>query len=185
MGLDYSNFSFMYNIPGRYISPCYHCQSLVSFAFAIGDMNWLRMMGSLLLSLAIMFVFWVVIYCFTYTREYALFFINLIVDLILIKTIHGWFSSLVYSGLNMKYNRDDLDVYVLSMHTLSYLFLIPVLYTRFKAQLTNKYPNLSFIFLLIFIILLALLSLAPTLICALLMLTTFTEWGLSFGLKIT
>lgn len=185
MGLDYANFSFMYNIPVRYITACYDCSSLVSFAFGVGDMNWVRLMGSLLLCLVIMFVFWIVLYGFTYTRDYALFFIGLIVDLILIKTVHSWFASLVYSGLNMRYNTGDLDIYVLSMHTLSYLVLIPVLYTRFRTQQRNAFPNLSFIFTFIFIILLVLLSLAPTLICALLMLITAIEWAITFGFSIT
>lgn len=185
MGLDFSNFTFLYNVPAKLITPCYDCISLISFDFAIGDMNWLRMMGSLLLCLAAMLLFCGVVYVFRCSRVYAGFFLGLVVDLVIVKTVHGWFASLVYSGLNYKYNEGDQDIYVLGMHTFSYLLLLPVLYTRLKAQYENKHPNISFIFLMVFIILMVLLSLAPTLICALLMLTTFTEWCLIYSLNIT
>jgi hypothetical protein len=91
---------------------------------------------------------------------------------VLIKTIHGWFASLLYSGLNFSYDNLDLDLFVLSMHLLSYILLIPVVYSRIKLQCTEKYPNISFIFLIIYIILITLLSLAPSIICALLILTS-------------
>lgn len=70
-GLDFANFSFIINIPATFITPCYDCKSLVSFSFAIGDMNWLRMMGSLLLCTIIMLLFCLIIYLFKCSRMYA------------------------------------------------------------------------------------------------------------------
>lgn len=135
-------------------------------------MNWLRLMGSFLLCLIAMLMFCGIVYLFKCSRPYFDFFFGLVIDLIIIKTVHGWFASLIFSGLNYNYNGDDNDLFILAMHGLSYFVLLPVLYSRIKSQYINKYINISFIFLIIFIILLTLLSLAPTLICALLMLTT-------------
>lgn len=134
MGLDFSNFSFLYNVPAKFIAPCYDCVSLVSFSFAVGDMNWLRMMGSLILCLSAMLIFCGVTYVFKCSRTYAPFFLGLVIDLVIIKIIHGWFASLLYSGLNYQYNETDLDMYVLGTHMFSYIFLFPVCYTRLKAQ---------------------------------------------------
>lgn len=184
LGFDYANFSFMYNIPQNLITPCYDCTCLISFSFAVGDMNWLRMMGALLLCAIIMFLFCLIIYVFKCSRKYAKFFVLLVVDLVLVKTVHGWFASLVYSGLNLTYNLQNFDMYILGVHLLSYLLLVPVIFARAKAQSQNKYVNISFIFLIIFIILMVLLSLGPTLICALLMLITVAEWGIVIGLGV-
>lgn len=171
-GFDYANFSFIINIPAEYITPCYDCKSLVSFSFAAGDMNWIRLMGGLLLCLVIMLIFCLVIYLFKCSRMYAKFYLYLVIDLVLIKTIHGWFASLLYSGLNYNYNSLDNDMYILGVHFLSYLILTPILYKRIQTQYEKKFLNISFICLNLFIILLTLLSLAPTLICALLLLLT-------------
>jgi hypothetical protein len=47
-GFDYINFAFMWNIPAHLISPALSYYNLTSYSFAIGDMNWLRLIGSLL-----------------------------------------------------------------------------------------------------------------------------------------
>lgn len=133
-GFEYSNFSFMYNIPGSLIKPCLNCASLSSFSFIIGDMNWLRLIGSLLLCFIILLLICLVIYIFKCSRQYATYFVTLIVDLVLVKSIHSWFASLVYSGLNMRFYSGDSDFFILSMHMLSYILLVPLLYTRFKLQ---------------------------------------------------
>lgn len=50
-GFDYINFSFMFNVPANFIKPCINYISLTSYAFVMGDMDWLRLIGSLLLCL--------------------------------------------------------------------------------------------------------------------------------------
>jgi hypothetical protein len=134
MGLDFSNFSFIINLTAKFIPACYDCKSIVGFTFAIGDMNWIRLTGSLLLCLAIMLVFCLLIYAFKCSRMYAPFYLKLVLDLIIVKSLHSWFSSLFYSGLNFKYNTNDKDLYILSMHMLSYFLIGPVLYLRFKSM---------------------------------------------------
>jgi hypothetical protein len=94
----------MYNIASSLITPCLNCNNFSSFSFIIGDMNWVRLMGALLLCLAIMLLFCLFIYVFHCSRKYALFFITLVIDLVIVKCIHSWFASLVYSGLNMRYS---------------------------------------------------------------------------------
>lgn len=134
LGFDYSNFSFMYNIPLKLIAPCFDCVSLISFSFAVGDMNWLRMMGAILLCAIIMFLFCLIIYVFQCSRRFSKFFVYLVIDLIIIKTVHGWFASLVYAGLNLTYNIQNFDMYILGVHLLSYLLLVPVAFARIKLQ---------------------------------------------------
>ena len=135
MGLDFANFSFLFNVPAKFIPPCKECICLVSYNFAIGDMNWLRMMGPFIFCLTAMFIFCMLIYAFECSRKYSSFYLNLVIDLVLIKTIHGWFASLLFSGLNFSYDNLDLDLFVLSMHMLSYCIMIPIIYTRIKAQI--------------------------------------------------
>lgn len=48
IGLDYANFSFIYNVPKNLLSPCTSCVSFTGYAFVQGDMNFLRMMGSII-----------------------------------------------------------------------------------------------------------------------------------------
>lgn len=126
----------MYNIPNHFISICsyLYCNNVSSFSFIIGDMNWIRLMGSLLLCLIIMLLLCMFIYVFQCSRKYAAFFIGFVIDLVLVKTIHSWFASLLYSGLNTKYNYYDFDFFIFAMHMLSYAVLLPMLYTRLKAQ---------------------------------------------------
>ena len=103
LGIDFTNFSFMYNIPRNLIDPCTDCQSLVSYAFMQGDMNWLRLVGSMLLCLLILLMVASILACFKCARSYSIFFIALVCDMFLIKAIHSWFASLVYAGLNFSW----------------------------------------------------------------------------------
>ena len=48
VGVDYANFSYIYNLPLHFISSCTQCTSLSGFAFIQGDMDYLRAMGSIL-----------------------------------------------------------------------------------------------------------------------------------------
>ena len=173
-GLDYSNFSFMYNVPRELIEPClFPCTSLTSFAFAQGDMNWLRLMGALLLCGLILLFFFILISCFKCSRDYSFFFIAMVCDLLLVKTIHSWFSSLLYGGLNLKTVYETADVFMVATHFFSYVILLPILVPKIKAMWKAAYPNLSLIGTFVFVILLSLLSLAPVLICCLLVIVTF------------
>lgn len=100
-GLEFSNFSFMFNVPVKYIPVCVECRSLSSYSFVLGDMNWLKIMGSFLPCILILLVVILITYIFVISREYALFLIKLTVDLVIIKCIHAWFGSLIYAGLNL------------------------------------------------------------------------------------
>lgn len=104
-GADFANFSFMYNVPKNHISACTDCLSLTSFAYMQGDMNWFRLMGSLFLTLVVLLIIALILYIFKCSRNYSYFFLKLIADLILIKTIHSWGASIVFGALNLAYNN--------------------------------------------------------------------------------
>lgn len=71
LGFDFTNFSFMYNFPRAYVPACADCESLSSYAFIQGDMDWLRMTGSLLLSMAPIYIIWFLLSKIKRTKEYS------------------------------------------------------------------------------------------------------------------
>lgn len=111
LGFDYANFTYMYSLTQRYMSPCLECTSLASFSFVYGDMNWLRMMGSLLASFILLLLFCMILHVFKFSREYSMFFLVLVADMVILKSIHGWFASLLYSGLNLSRSEGIVDFY--------------------------------------------------------------------------
>lgn len=95
-------------------------------------MNWFRIMGSILPCIFAVFMFIGVLGLFSFSKEYSLYLVKLILELVFVKVIHGWFSSLVFVGLNYE-NSDGLyNYYLISMHLLSYIILIPVLFMQMK-----------------------------------------------------
>lgn len=98
----------------------------------LGDMNWLKIIGSLLPCLFLLLVIILITYIFVISREYALFLIKLTVDLVIVKCIHAWFGSLIYTGLNLIHGWGNQDVYILIMHLLGYLLLVPLLFVKLK-----------------------------------------------------
>jgi hypothetical protein len=133
-GFDFSNFSFMFNIPESFISPSIEYKSLTGYAFILGDMNWLRLSGALLLCLAIILVFCFIIYILKCSREYASYFLGLAVDLVIVKMFHSWFASLVYAGLNIRNFKDSFDFFTIGSHLLSYVFLTLLFFIGFSFQ---------------------------------------------------
>lgn len=127
-GLDYANFTFMYNAPLKHIEACHGCASFTSFSFAVGDMNWLRMAGALLPCLVAILLVSGALHLFSYSQEYSKYILGVGVQLVFVKVVHVWFSSLLFVGLNY-WNQDGLyNYYLLSMHLLSYVVLVPILY---------------------------------------------------------
>lgn len=183
-GFDYANFSFMYNIAQSLIPPSISYVSLTGYAFTFGDMNWLRLSGAMLLCLAIALLFCVVVYAFRCSRGYAPYFLGLIVDLMLVKALHSWFASLVYSGLNIRNFKLSFDFFTIGSHLLSYVLLAALFLIGFTFQEEYKFPNVFQIFLLLFVSLLSVLSVAPTLICSELIFLSFVEFGVAYALQI-
>lgn len=175
-GLDFANFSFMYNVPVHYIPVCTDCSSLSGYAFVLGDMNWLKIIGALLICFAILLLLIVLTYAFVISREYAKFLVKLTVDLVLIKCIQAWFASLVYAGLNLHKNEGNSDTYITLMHILSYAVLIPLLYIKARNSRQDRYPISSEIFLVVHVCLVSVLSVGPMVMCSLLMFTVSLEW---------
>lgn len=134
LGFDFANFTFIYNVPAKLIEPCKDCASFTSYSFAIGDMNWIRIMGPTLFAAVAMLLFALVLYIFKCSRQYVPVCLSLIADLLAVKALHGWFASLVYSGLNLTYNYKDFDMFMFGTHLLSYLFLVPIVYWKAKVQ---------------------------------------------------
>ena len=134
LGLNFSNWYFMYNIPLNFIKAATDTISLTSFAFVQGDMNWLRMTGDMLLCLIAMLFLAILLICFRCSNSYGKFFIVLVCDLVIIKALHSWFASLVYAIINFDENSFSLDFFILGTHFVSYLVLIPVLLPRFLAM---------------------------------------------------
>lgn len=70
------------------------------------------------------------------------------------------------------------------MHLLSYVVMLPLLVPRILAMISNWYINISLIGTYIFVILLSILSLAPELICSLLVVVVLCELFLIVYLNI-
>lgn len=182
-GFDFTNFSFMYNVPLRLVPACTVCPSFISYSFVLGDMNWLRMMGSLLLCVLIMGLLCGLVYLVKLSSKYTGYFVRLVADLIIVKSVHGWFASLIYAGLNYERNLGYVDVYEFGTHALSYCLMVPILYIRFTSPRENKFTNISLAFLIALVMAVTLVSLSPRLVCSLMVLLSVLEWVLLLGLK--
>ena len=95
-------------------------------------MNWLRLMGALILCGFVLLLFYILISCFKCSKNYSKFFITLVCDLLLVKTLHSWCASLVYAGVNLSNNFSSIDLYILGTHMLSYVILLPILIPRIR-----------------------------------------------------
>jgi len=138
-GFDFSNFAFMFNIPVKYIPVCLECRSFAGFAFVLGDMNWLKIMGSLLLCLFILLVFIVLFYFFNRTKSFSKFLVKLTIDLMMVKCVFAWFGSLIYAGLNFNHNSSgSFNIYTILMHMMSYLLFAPLIYFIVNSMKNDK-----------------------------------------------
>jgi hypothetical protein len=181
-GFDFINFSFMWNIPSHLIAPSINYVNLTSYSFAIGDMNWLRLIGSLLLCLFIILFCCLIFSLFECSKQYSKFALALTVDLMIVKSLHCWFASLVFGGLNIRNYQKVSDIYQIFTHLLSYILLTFLLYVGYKCNEMYKFPNLSTLFLAMFVMVETVLSTAPLLICSLLLFISFVEFCVAYAL---
>ena len=126
IGLDYSNFSFIYNAPKNLISACTSCVSFTGYAFVQGDMNYLRMMGSVLELWVLMGIVIVILVCVQCSKRYGKRLYELMVYLTMIKIFHSIFSSWIYTGLNMNLTSVNEDFMIVGTYFITFILLMLV-----------------------------------------------------------
>ena len=126
IGVQYSNFSFIYNAFLNLIEPCSDCVSLSGWKFVQGDMDYLRVMGSVLQLLAFVCIVSIALYPFEKTKNYGIYLIDLVVTLIIVKSLYSWFSAL----LGLSYNT--FTYYAIATYTLSIVLFVIFCYQQYK-----------------------------------------------------
>ena len=126
IGVEYANFSYIYNAPLNFIQPCSDCVSFSGWKFIQGDMDYLRAMGSILELFCFVCVLNIILFAFETIRKYGLYLIDLTLTLIMIKSLYCWFSAL----LGLSYNT--FTYYAIGTYTTSIILFLIFCYQQYK-----------------------------------------------------
>ena len=126
VGVDYANFSYIYNVPLNFIAPCTSCASFSGFIFIQDDMDFLRNIGSILQLFLFMCILVLILVNIECSKNYGFRLMKLIVPLIMIKCLHSWFASLVGVGL------DAVSSYSVGTYVLGLVFLAIFWFHQYK-----------------------------------------------------
>ena len=167
VGVDFANFSYIPNIPLIFISPCTDCVSLSGYAFIQDDMDYFRSMGSVWELFLFICLLTLVLMKWRRTQQYGFLLLKLVVVLIMIKSLHAWFSSFIGS---------TFSYYTLASNGVGLLMLIIFIYQQYKWKQEHGYINVRVIGLFGYTLILTFISMAPLLLSWLIITWSSLEW---------
>lgn len=138
-------------------------------------MDFIRMIGSILLFIAVWIVVLVILKCFV-TKNPALlgWFLRLGMDLVEVKIIHSFWNSLIFTFINS--SKDN--IYMLWVHLFSYIFMGLVAFRYYKIYQTNGSISYPFIWRVVSTLLLSIAVFNKIIV-----LTILSLVSVGFGLK--